>query len=151
MKYKQPKAEYVQFQRLLAGLLILTTVLTENITFVYMFLILSLISFLTTISYSPSTLIYKLISFLNSRPLFVTPPQYVHSYMVHRLATIFEDLMRLAGGLAIVYFYQFSPTTSWMIASFMAIAMLISSFFGFCLSALLYIGYTAVAKKVKSK
>ncbi len=146
MKYKQPKAEYVQFQRLLAGLLILSAILTENIIFTYIFLLLSTISFITTLNYSPSTLLFKLISFLNGRPLFVTPPQYVHSYMVHRLATIFEDLMRIAGGIAMIYFYSISPTISWMIGSFMAIAMLISSFYGFCLSALLYIGYTAITK-----
>ena len=147
LKYKQPKAEYVQFQRLAAGITVLLGVLTANIMFIYAFLILSIVSLLTTINYSPSTFFFKLVSFITSKPLFTTAPQYVHSYMVHRLATIFEDLMRIAGGSMIIYFYDTAPTAAWMIGSFMSIAMLISSFFGFCLSALLYIGYTAIAKR----
>lgn len=148
LKYKQPRAEYVQFQRLIMGLLILIAVLLEDINFVNSFLGLSIISLLTTINYSPTTLIYKLISFLIGKPFFITPPQYSHSYIVHRLAEIFEDFMRIAGGLGIIYFYGVAPLVAWIIASFMAIAMLISSFFGFCLSAILYIAYKYLHQKL---
>lgn len=150
LKYKQPRAEYVQFQRLIMGLLILISVLMEDINLVYTFLGLSIISLLTTINYSPTTLIYKLVSFVRGKPFFITPPQYSHSYIVHRLAEIFEDFMRIAGGSAIIYFYGTIPLVAWIIGSFMAIAMLISSFFGFCLSALLYIGYKYIHQKISS-
>ena len=150
MKYKQPKAEYVQFQRLVLGTMVLVGVIFEELFFIKLFLALSIISFITTINYSPTTLIYKLTSLMYSEPIFTTPHQYVHSYIVHRLAAIFEDLMRIAGGSAILYIYQFSETSAWVIASFMSIAMLISSFFGFCLSALLYIAYTSLQKRFKS-
>ncbi len=146
LKYKQPKAEYVQFQRLIFGLLVLTSVLASYMPLLYTYLLLSIISFITTVNYSPTTYIYRLISFIQGKPFFITPPQYAHSYIVHRLAEIFEDLMRIGGGLAIIYIYQFSPTYAWIMASFMAIAMLISSFFGFCLSALFYIAYKAIKK-----
>jgi len=150
MKYKQPKAEYVQFQRLVLGLLVLIGVIFEEIFFIKVFLGISIISFFTTINYSPTTLIFKFTSLMYSKPIFTTPHQYVHSYIVHRLASVFEDLMRIAGGFAVIYLYQFYPTTSWIIGSFMAIAMLISSFFGFCLSALIYIAYTSLEKRLKS-
>ena len=148
-KYKQPKAEYVQFQRLILGLLVLSGVLFEKLIFIEVFLVLSILSMITTVNYSPSTLLFKLLYFISREQLFTTPPQYAHSYIVNRLAQIFEDIMRIIGGSAIIYFYTISPLTSWMIASFMSIAMLISSFYGFCLSALFYIGYTNIRKKFK--
>ena len=150
MKYKQPKAEYVQFQRLVLGLLVLVAAVFQEIFFIKIFLGVSIISFFTTVNYSPTTLIFKLTSMMYSEAIFTTPQQYVHSYLVHRLAYIFEDLMRISGGLAIIYFYQMSETSAWVISSFMAIAMLISSFFGFCLSALIYIAYTSIEEKFKS-
>lgn len=150
MKYKQPKAEHVQFQRLILGLLVLLAVIYQEIFFVKLFLGLSVVSLITTINYSPTTMIFKFFSFIYGKPIFTTPHQYAHSYIVYRLASIFEDLMRIAGGLAIIYFYQYYPIVAWIISSFMAIAMLISSFFGFCLSALFYIGYTSLEKKFRS-
>ncbi len=141
LKYKQPKAEYVQFQRLIFGLCILIGVLFQRIEFIYAFVILSLVSFVTTMNYSPTTLIFKFLSFIFSKPLFKTAPQYAHSYITNRLAEIFEDLMRVAGGTAILYLYSVTDLAGWMLASVMGIAMLISGFFGFCLSSLVYIGY----------
>jgi len=150
MKYKQPKAEYVQFQRLILGLLVLIGVVFQEIFFVKVFLGVSIISLFTTVNYSPTTLIFKFTSLMYSEPIFTTPSQYVHSYIVHRLASIFEDLMRIVGGIAIIYFYPISETSAWLIGSFMSIAMLISSFFGFCLSALIYIAYTSLENRLKS-
>jgi len=147
LKYKQPKAEYVQFQRLVLGLITLTSVLFERIDFVEVFTLLSIISFFTTMNYSPTTVLFKFFSFLLSQPLFVTAPQYAHSYITNRLAEIFEDLMRIAGGITILYLYTFSPLAAWMMASFMGVAMMISSFFGFCLSSLMYIGYKKFLKR----
>ena len=144
LKYKQPKAEYVQFQRLVLGLITITAVLFEKIEFVQLFTLLSVVSFITTMNYSPTTLLFRLLSFVLTTPLFTTAAQYAHSYITNRLAEIFEDLMRIGGGLTILYLYTFSPLAAWMMASFMGIAMMISSFFGFCLSSLLYIGYKRV-------
>lgn len=141
LKYKQPMAEYVQFQRLVLGLITLAAVLFENIELIQLFTFLSVVSFITTMNYSPTTFLFRILSFLLSQPLFTTAPQYAHSYITNRLAEIFEDLMRIAGGLGILYLYSFSIMGAWMMASFMGIAMMISSFFGFCLSSLLYIGY----------
>ncbi len=148
LKYKQPKAEYVQFQRLIFGLCILIGVLFQRIEFIYAFLILSLLSFITTMNYSPTTMLYRLFSFILSKPLFETAPQYAHSYITNRLAEIFEDLMRIAGGTCIVYLYSQNELAAWMLGSFMGIAMLISGFFGFCLSSLLYIGYKKLMHKI---
>ena len=123
-KYRQPKAEYVQFQRLVHGLLLLNAVLFQMPDFVYAFFILSAVSFVTTINYSPTTLLFKLIHFTFGTPLFTTAPQYAHSYITYRLAEIFEDLIRISGGAAILYLYSFVPLAAWMLAAFMSIAML---------------------------
>ena len=150
MKYKQPKAEYVQFQRLVLGLLVLVGVVFQEIFFIKVYLGLSIVSFITTINYSPTTMIFKLTSLMYSEPIFTTPQQYVHSYIVHRLASIFEDLMRIIGGLVVIYLSHHYLTSAWVVGLFMSIAMLISSFFGFCLSALIYIAYISLEKKFKS-
>jgi len=144
LKYKQPRAEYVQFQRLVLGLITLGSVLFENIELIQLFTFLSAVSFITTMNYSPTTFMFRLFSYMLGKPLFTTAPQYAHSYITNRLAEIFEDLMRIAGGLGILYLYTFSVMGAWMMASFMGIAMMISSFFGFCLSSLMYIGYKKV-------
>ena len=141
LKYKQPKAEYVQFQRLVLGLIIIAAVLFENIEFIQLFTLISIISFITTINYSPATLLFRFLSYLLTAPLFTTAAQYAHSYITNRLAEIFEDFMRMAGGATVLYLYTISPLGAWMMASFMGIAMMVSSFFGFCLSSLVYIGY----------
>lgn len=151
LKYKQPKAEYVQFQRLVFGLIILAAVLFENIEAVYVFFALSIISFITTINYSPTTWVFKFISFVFDRPLFTTAPQYAHSYITNRLAEIFEDILRMSGGALIIYLHTIFPLAAWMMASFMGIAMLVSSFFGFCFSSLVYIGYKNMMKKFGDK
>ncbi len=149
LKYQQPKAEYVQFQRLILGLIVLASVFTEDILYIYIFLGLSLISFITTINYSPTTLLFKFLNFLMQQPLFTTAPQYAHSYVVNQLAEVFEDFMRVFVGMLIIYLYSFSPLSAWMIASVMSMTMLISSFFGFCFSSLIYIAYIHGVKKFK--
>lgn len=146
LKYKQPKAEYVQFQRFVLGITTLTAVLFQMTEFVYLFLALSIISFITTMNYSPSTLLFKLLSLIMGRTLYTTAPQYAHSYITNRLAEIFEDILRMAGGTAILYLHGVSPLSAWMMTSFMSIAMLISSMFGFCLSSLVYIAYKKIMK-----
>ena len=147
LKYKQPKAEYVQFQRFVLGLITLAAVLFQIIEFVYIFLALSIISFITTMNYSPSTLLFRLLSFIFAKALFVTAPQYAHSYVINKLAEIFEDILRMVGGITIIYLYTISPLAAWMMTAFMSIAMLISSVFGFCLSSLVYIAYMRIMKK----
>lgn len=148
LKYKQPQAEYVQFQRLVFGLVIFAGVLFQMIDFIYIFLILSFISLITTVNYSPTTLLFKLIGIIIRRPLFTTAPQYAQSYLTNRLAEFFEDMMRLGGGGIILYLNSVSDLAGWMMASFIAIAMLISGFFGFCLSSLVYISYKKMMKKL---
>jgi len=151
LKYKQPKAEYVQFQRLVLGLITISAVLFEKIEFIQLYTLLSAISFITTMNYSPSTLLFKLLSYLLGAPLFTTAVQYAHSYITNRLAEIFEDLLRIAGGFTVLYLYTLSPLAAWMMASFMGIAMMVSSFFGFCFSSLVYIGYLRFKKRFGKK
>jgi len=150
LKYKQPKAEYVQFQRLVCGLVILSAVLFERVELAYAFLGFSIIALITTINYSPTTWLFKLLSYFLGGPLFTTAPQYAHSYITNKLAEIFEDLLRITGGFLILYLHSVSPLAAWMLASFMGIAMLVSSFFGFCFSSLVYIGYQYMMKKLGS-
>ena len=147
LKYKQPKAEHVQFQRFILGLITLAAFLFQMVELIYIFLALSFISFITTINYSPTTLLFKLLSLLLEGPLFVTASQYAHSYVINKLAEIFEDILRMSGGVMIIYLYSIYPLAAWMMAAFMSISMLISSMFGFCVSSLVYIAYKRIMRK----
>ena len=144
LQYIEPQAEHVQFQRLISGLLVLIFVFTNDLLFIETFIILNFISLTTRVNYSPTTFLFKTLSILIRKPLFTTPLQYAHSYKTTPLASIFEDLMRIAGGVCIYYLYVNYYAVAVTIAIFMAIAMLISSFFGFCLSSLAYIAYKAI-------
>jgi hypothetical protein len=90
-----------------------------------------------------------MLNLIFKRPLFTTAAQYAHSYVINQLAEVFEDIMRISAGLITIYLYSVSPFSAWIMASLMGIAMLISSFFGFCLSSLMYIGYKHSLKKFK--
>lgn len=147
LKHKEPQAEHVQFQRLISGLLVVAFVLTQHIQYIEVYIVLNVISLIVTVNHSPTTILFKVLSFLLRKPLFVTPPQYERSYRVNKIASILEDSMRIGGGVAIYYLFQISPLAANMLGSFMGIAMLISSFFGFCLSSLAYIGYKLIMKK----
>ena len=58
----------------------------------------------------------------------------------------FEIISRLLVSLIAIAVYQETPLIAWLIGAFMGIFMMISTFFGFCLSALGYIGFKNVKK-----
>ncbi|MBT5935850.1 hypothetical protein [Sulfurimonas sp.] len=147
LQYIEPQAEHVQFQRLISGLLVLIFIFTNNLLFIEIFILLNFINLITRVNYSPTTLLFRVLSILLRKQLFSTPVQYAHSYKTTPLASIIEDLMRLVGGICIYYLYFNYYGIAVAMAMFMSVAMLISSFFGFCLSSLVYIAYKVIRKK----
>ena len=147
LQYIEPQAEHVQFQRLISGLLVLIFVFTNDLLFIEIFIVLNFINLTTRVNNSPTTLLFKILSILLRKPLFITPIQYAHSYKTTPLASSIEDLMRVTGGILIYILFTYSYATAIGIAMFMAVAMLISSFFGFCISSLVYIAYKAMRNK----
>ncbi len=144
--YHTPEPREVKFNRLILGLLLIAGVISQHIEFLYGYFIISLISVVTLIHYSPTTYLYKFIAFFFKGPLCTISPAYERSYAMHKESELFELSLRLIVVSLAIYIHSLLPLAGWLIAIFMGIFMMISTFFGFCLSALGYIGLKCINK-----
>lgn len=140
INYIAPEPSTVKFNRLVMGMLMVATVFSERIELFYLFFIINFISLVTTLHYSPTTLVYKMISKVIGHELCRISKTYERSYAMSKETERFEMTLRvLFSGVALLLFSSF-PMVTWFIAIFMAIFMAISTFFGFCLASLGFIG-----------
>ena len=144
--YHTPEPREVKFNRLILGLLLIAGVISQHIEFLYGYFVISLISVVTLIHYSPTTYLYKFIAFFFKEPLCTISTAYERSYAMHKASELFELSLRLVVVSVAIYVHSLFPLAGWLIAIFMGIFMMISTFFGFCLSALGYIGLKYINK-----
>jgi diguanylate cyclase (GGDEF)-like protein len=144
--YHTPEPREVKFNRLILGLLLISGVISQRIEFLYAYFVISAISVVTLIHYSPTTYLYKFIAFFFNGPLCTISPAYERSYAMHKESEFFELSLRLVVVSIAIYAHSLLPLAGWLIAIFMGIFMMISTFFGFCLSALGYIGLKFINK-----
>ena len=144
--YHTPTPREVKFNRLILGLLLIAGVISQRIEFLYCYFVISLISIATLIHYSPTTYLYKVIIFFFEKPFCTISPAYERSYAMHKESELFELGLRLIVVSIAIYVHSLAPLAGWLIAIFMGIFMMISTFFGFCLSALWYIGFKCINK-----
>ena len=146
MRYKIPRPLHVKWNRLLNSVLIIGAVFTERVELLYLFIALNLLTLSFTIHYGPTRWLLRPFEKAAARWLDV-PPAYARSYAVNALTERFEVVLRILFMLAAVTFYPCCPTVTWLIAVGMGIFMLISTFFGFCLSALGFIAVRSVTER----
>jgi len=80
--------------------------------------------------------------------IFHLNPRYQRSFVVNREMELFEETLRFLVGSISVALYHFEFfIASTVLAFFLAVMMLISTYFGFCASGLLYVAYCKVLKK----
>lgn len=140
IRYTTPEPAMVKFNRFVMSVLIIAAVFTERIEFFYLFFLINLISFFTTLQYSPTSLIYKAVFKVTGYELFGISKTYERSYSMSKETERFEMSLRiLVSALALVIFPSV-PMATWIIGILMAIFMAISTFFGFCLASLGFIG-----------
>lgn len=140
IKYKVPDEKYVKFQRLIMGWLAVAALFTQNINLVLLFFGLTLIGTLTGTAYSPVSLFYKLIKKLFSFDLVNISEHHSRYYQINKSVDLIDHLLRIvaAGGTLILFELDFE-VLGWGLMAFLSIFMMLSAYFGFCLSALSYI------------
>ena len=140
LKYKPPKPIYVKFQRLVMGWLAIVSLFTQEINFVILFFILTAIGIISGTEYSPITLFYKFIKKTFSFDLIKISKHHIRYYQVNTSVDFIDHFLRIiASGSALVLYYSDLATITWGLIAFLSIFMMLSAYFGFCLSALSYI------------
>lgn len=139
--YHSPNPNSVKFNRLVFGGLMVSAVFLQHIELVYAYFLLNLVTLVTTIHYGPTQWVYTIISSLISKPVCRISEAYERSYFMNQESERFELLSRLLVSMIAIGLYESYPLVTWLIGTFMGVFMMISTFFGFCLSALGYIGW----------
>lgn len=140
LKYKTPTPTYVKFQRIIMGWLAIAALFSENINLVWIFFILTAIGIFTGTEYSPVSIFYKLIKKIFSFDMVKISEHHIRYYQVGTSVDFIDHLLRIiASGSALLLFFFGLHMAAWAMISFLSIFMMLSAYFGFCLSALSYI------------
>lgn len=139
-KYKTPTPTHVKFQRIVMGWLAIASLFSENVDLVLIFFALTSIGILTGTEYSLVSLFYKLVKKLTSLELVKISEHHIRYYQVNASVDFIDHLLRIiASGSALILFYYNLEVIAWGLIAFLSIFMMLSAYFGFCLSALSYI------------
>ncbi len=147
MQYHPPKPLYVKWNRLANSILMITAVFAERIELLYLFLALNIFTFVVTIRYDLFTALLWPFEKLSLVRFLDVPEAYVRSYRMRASTERFEVLLRILAVSAAIALHGCCPVVTWLMAIAMGIFMLISAFFGFCLSALGYIGIKSLKRR----
>ncbi|MHB8100017.1 MAG: EAL domain-containing protein [Sulfuricurvum sp.] len=144
--YHTPEPGVVKFNRLILGLIIILGVFFQSIELFYIYFAINLVTLVTTLKFSPTSWLFNALSYFLKDPQWYISPVYERSYFMNQESEWFEILSRLLISLIAIAIYPDTPLITWLIGTFMGVFMMISTFFGFCLSALGYIGVKNVKK-----
>jgi hypothetical protein len=138
-------AENIRFSRFLMTLLIAIYALLGYIEGMYLMLLVAGSTILMGSGHSLSSYLLKFLALFGFKKLFKLNPRYDRSFNINREMELFEETLRLiVGGLCIFLYWYGFVTISTILAFFMAVMMLISTYFGFCISGLMYIAYRKI-------
>jgi len=146
--YYSPRPLYVKWNRLMNSLLMIAAVFSQRIELLYLFLAVNIVTFVVTIRFGPMRWLLWPIERLPLVRLLDVSEAYVRSYHMTAQTERFEVLLRILAVSAAIGLYGCCPVATWLMAVAMGIFMLISTFFGFCLSALGYIAVKSLRKRL---
>ena len=145
MSERSKNAENVRFSRFLMTLLIASYALFGYIYGLYVMLIVAVSTIVFGAQHNVSSYLLKFLALFGFRKIFKLNPRYDRSFDINRAMELFEETLRVIVGTLCVVLYMYDFTmTSTLLAFFMAVMMLISTYFGFCISGLLYIAYNKI-------
>ena len=122
------------------GWLAIASLFSENIDLVLIFFSITALGIITGTEYSPVSLLYKLIKKITSFELVRISEHHKRYYQVNTSVDFIDHLLRIiASGSALLLYYFGFEIASWGLIAFLSIFMMLSAYFGFCLSALSYI------------
>lgn len=139
--YQPPQPDVVKFNRLILGIVMILGVLFQNIELLYAYFGINLLTLATTLQFSPTNWLFKGLKYFLKDLKCNISPAYECSYFMNQESERFELFSRLLVSLIAIGFYGDTPLVTWLIGMFMGIFMMISTFFGVCLSSLGYIGF----------
>ena len=145
---EQHQAETVRFSRFIIMILITSYALFGFVVGMYLVLAITLSTLLFTSRLSLTSFMLRLLKIVKFDKVFKLNHRYERSFFINREVEVFEESLRLMVGIAVLMLdYYGLYTASVSLAFFMATMMLISTFFGFCISGLLFIAYKVILKK----
>ena len=140
MLYGTCKSENVRFSRLVMMLLTLSYALFSVIESMYGVLALTVFALVFGINNGITSLVLVVLKKLGIKKAFEVDPRHKRSFAITRTMEVFEELMRLSLTIIVIYLHMneliIASTT---IAFIMSMFMIISTFFGFCMSGILYV------------
>lgn len=144
--YHPPEPGVVKFNRLILGIIIILGVFFQRIELFYVYFGINLLTLVTTLKFSPTSWIFYVLSYFTKATSWTISPAYERSYYMNQESEWFELFARIFVSLIAIALYHYNPLVTWIIGTFMGVFMMISTFFGFCLSALGYIGFKSFQK-----
>jgi hypothetical protein len=148
LTYSVPSPLDVKWNRLLNSVVMISAVFSQKIELLYLFLGLNLLTLLVTMHYGPTRWLLRLVEKWVVRWLDV-PQAYARSYAMTAATERFEVFLRIVAVSLAIAVYGCCPLLTWLTAIGMGIFMLISTFFGFCLSALGFIAMRHVKERCR--
>ncbi|MBE0498775.1 MAG: diguanylate cyclase [Campylobacterales bacterium] len=149
--YKEALPSHVKFQRIVMGWLAIASLFFREIDLVWLFFAITFFSIFLGTEYSLPTLFYKLFRAVFSRDLVHISEHHVRYYQINTSMDVIDHILRLMASLmALIFYYSGAEIIAWSVVSFLSVFMMLSAYFGFCLSALSYIGLENLRKKFKS-
>ncbi|MGB5965554.1 MAG: DUF4395 family protein [Sulfurimonadaceae bacterium] len=150
--YKKTDARHVKFQRIMMGWLAIASLFFREIDLVWIFFGITVLGFATGTEYSLVTLVYKLFYALFRRDLVRVSSHHIRYYQINTAMDFIDHLLRLvASSVALVLYYSGAEIAGWVVMSFLSIFMMLSAYFGFCLSALTYIALQNIRQKFQKR
>lgn len=121
----------------------ISAVFLGRVELLYLFGALNLVTLVITIHNGPTR--WLLWPFEKHVPRWLdVPSAYARSYAMTSTTERFEVLLRIIAVSVALAFYPCCPIVTWLLSVGMGVFMLISTFFGFCLSALGFIALRVV-------
>lgn len=151
-KYKIADPKHVKFQRIMMGWLAIASLFFREIELVWVFFAITVLGLFTGTAYSITTLLYKLFHALFKWDLVQVSEHHIRYYQINVPMDVIDHVLRLiASSAALVLFYSDLELIAWGAMSFLSVFMMLSAYFGFCLSALSYISLESIRLKFQKK
>lgn len=150
--YKNTDPKHVKFQRIIMGWLAIASLFFREIDLVWIFFAITILGLFTGTEYSVTTLVYKFFNSIFKINLVHISEHHIRYYQINKSVDFIDHILRLvASSAALSLFYIDLEIATWTVMSFLSAFMMISAYFGFCLSALIYIFLINIRLKIQKK
>lgn len=146
--YKNADPKYVKFQRIMMGWLAIASLFSREIDLIWIFFGITFLGLFTGTAFSLPTLLYKILHTVFKHDLVRVSTHHLRYYQINTSMDLIDHILRLmASSAALVLYYNNLEVLAWGVISFLSVFMMLSAYFGFCLSALAYVTLENVREK----